>query len=81
MQNIYKSDSFGGFFWLDDENNFKYCATDPRLRGDWDYEIDYVVDWDSWDSVDVDKLLNIHRSLVLASVDARYWRQSVKETQ
>ena len=68
MENIYKSNSFGGFFWLDGENNFKYCPTDPSLCRDGDYEIDYVVDWDSWDSVDVDKLLSIHRCLVLASV-------------
>ena len=58
---------FGRHFWLDDDNNMMSCPTFVDGQPDILNE-DYVCEWDEISSTDLDKLLHIHRSLVLDSV-------------
>lgn len=55
---------FGMTFWLDDDNEFCYCPTfanDEPVKDNWNY----VSEWDDWSDVDMIKLFNIHRELVI----------------
>ncbi len=58
---------FGRHFWLDDDNNMMSCPTFVDGQPDILNE-DYVSEWDDISTTDLDKLLYIHRSLVLDSV-------------
>ena len=58
---------FGRHFWLDDDNNMMSCPTFDDGQPDILNE-DYVSEWDDISTTDLDKLLYIHRSLVLDSV-------------
>ena len=58
---------FGRHFWLDDDNNMMSCPTFVDGQPDILNE-DYVCEWDDISTTDLDKLLYIHRSLVLDSV-------------
>jgi len=61
---MYKSETFGRLFWVDDKDEFKSCPQNIDGTGDFDCE-DYVSDWTDWDGVDMDLLLNIHKAELL----------------
>ena len=61
---MFKSQSFGRIFWVDDNDDFKSCPQNIDGTGDFDCE-DYVSDWTDWDGVDMDLLLNIHKAELL----------------
>ncbi len=51
-------------FWLDNDNQFRYCPTflnDNPDKSNWGY----VSEWDDWSDVNINKLFEIHRQLVL----------------
>ena len=58
------SEHFGMTFWLDDDNEFRYCPTFINNEPDKSYS-GYVVEWDDWEGVDYNELFAIHRKLVL----------------
>ena len=58
------SNTFGMTFWLDNDNQFRYCPTflnDNPDNSNWGY----VSEWDDWSDVNINKLFEIHRQLVL----------------
>ena len=58
------SNTFGMTFWLDDDNEFCYCPTFNDNTPDKD-NWGYVSEWDDWSDVNINKLFEIHRQLVL----------------
>jgi len=64
---MFKSESFGRIFWVDDENDFKSCPLNVDGTGDYDTQ-DYVSEWTDWDGVNYETLFNIHQSCVLNKV-------------
>ena len=64
MENAISSFHFGMTFWLDDDNEFCYCPTFADNNPDKD-NWNYVSEWDDWEGVDMTKLFNIHRELVM----------------
>ena len=61
---MYKSETFGRIFWVDDENDFKSCPLNVDGTGDFNCE-DYVSEWTDWEGVNYETLFNIHQSCVL----------------
>ena len=61
---MFKSNKFGRIFWVDDELEFKSCPLCVDGVGDFDCE-DYVSDWEDWEGVDMNELLNIHKVCIL----------------
>ena len=61
---MYKSETFGRIFWVDDDYEFKSCPLCIDGTGDFDVQ-DYVSEWDDWSEVDYDKLFNIHKFCIL----------------
>ena len=61
---MFKSESFGRFFWVDDNLDFKSCPQNIDGTGDFD-QWDYVSEWTDWEGVDYDKLFHIHYSCVI----------------
>ena len=61
---MYKSETFGRIFWVDDELEFKSCPLNVDETGDFDVE-DYVSDWTDWEGVDMNELLAIHKVCIL----------------
>ena len=61
---MYSSQTFGRLFWVDDNFAFKSCPENVDGTGDFDAE-DYVSDWEDWEGVDMETLLNIHQACVL----------------
>ena len=61
---MYKSETFGRIFWVDDELEFKSCPLNVDETGDFSCE-DYVSDWTDWEGVDMNELLAIHRVCIL----------------
>ena len=61
---MYKSETFGRIFWVDDELEFKSCPLNVDETGDFDVE-DYVSDWTDWEGVDMNELLAIHKTCIL----------------
>ena len=68
---MYKSETFGRIFWVDDNYEFKSCPLCIDGTGDFDVE-DYVSDWTDWDGVNVDLLLAIYRQLLTTKIDKFY---------
>ena len=58
------SDTFGMTFWLDDNNEFLYCPTFNDNKPDKD-NWGYVSEWVDLEGVNLSKLLDIHKSLLL----------------
>ena len=56
---MFKSQSFGRIFWVDDNDDFKSCPQNVDGTGDFDSE-DYVSEWTDWEGVNMDNLLTIH---------------------
>ena len=61
---MFKSNTFGRAFWLDDDNEFRSCPLKLNNEPDFDY-IDYVSEWEDLEGVSLDKLFNIHRIEIL----------------
>ena len=61
---MYKSQSFGRIFWVDDNYEFKSCPLCVDETGDFD-STDYVSEWTDWEGVDMNKLFNIHKFCIL----------------
>ena len=61
---MYKSETFGRIFWVDDNYEFQSCPLNVDGTGDFDCS-DYVSEWDDWEGVDMDKLFNIHKFCVI----------------
>ena len=61
---MYKSETFGRIFWVDDELEFKSCPLNVDETGDFNCE-DYVSDWTDWEGVDMNELLAIHKVCIL----------------
>ena len=58
---MYVSESFGRHFWVDDEDQFRSAPSFIDGTADMD-NADYVSDWEEWEGVDFDLLLNIYRT-------------------
>ena len=61
---MYKSETFGRIFWVDDNYEFKSCPLCVDGTGDFDCE-DYVSEWEDWEGVDYNKLFNIHKFCII----------------
>ena len=61
---MYKSETFGRIFWVDDNYEFKSCPLCIDGTGDFDVE-DYVSEWEDWEGVDYNKLFNIHKFCII----------------
>ena len=61
---MFKSNTFGRIFWVDDKGDFKSCPLCVDGTGDFDCE-DYVSDWEDWDDVDYQVLFSIHQACVI----------------
>ena len=61
---MYKSETFGRIFWVDDDFEFKSCPLNVDETGDFDCD-DYVSEWTDWEGVDMNLLLAIHRCELL----------------
>ena len=64
---MYKSETFGRIFWVDDDYEFKSCPLNVDETGDFDME-DYVSEWTDWEGVDYNLLLAIHRCELINKV-------------
>ena len=65
---MYKSETFGRIFWVDDNYEFKSCPLCVDGTGDFDVE-DYVSEWEDWEGVDYNKLFNIHMFCILNKIN------------
>ena len=61
---MYKSETFGRIFWVDDDYEFQSCPLNVDGTGDFNCS-DYVSEWDDWEGVDMDKLFNIHKFCII----------------
>ena len=61
---MFKSQSFGRIFWVDDNDDFKSCPQNVDGTGDFDHW-DYVSEWSDWEGVNYETLFNIHQSCVI----------------
>ena len=64
---MFKSESFGRIFWVDDSDDFKSCPQNIDGTGDFD-QWDYVSEWTDWEGVDYNLLLAIHRCELINKV-------------
>ena len=65
---MYSSETFGRWFWVDDNYEFKSCPLNVDGTGDFDCE-DYVSEWTDWDDVDYNELFNIHKFCILNKIN------------
>ena len=65
---MYSSQTFGRWFWLDDNYEFKSCPLNVDGTGDFNCE-DYVSEWTDWDDVDYNELFNIHKFCILNKIN------------
>ena len=65
---MYSSQTFGRWFWVDDNYEFKSCPLNVDGTGDFTCE-DYVSEWDDWTDVDMNELLNIHKFCILNKIE------------
>ena len=76
---MYKSETFGRIFWVDDDYEFKSCPLNVDGTGDFNCD-DYVSEWTDWEGVDYNLLLAIHRCELINKV--QYANSlTTKETQ
>ena len=61
---MFHSESFGRLFWVDDNNDFRSCPQYVDGTGDFDNS-DYVSEWNDFEGVNFETLLNIHQSCVI----------------
>ena len=65
---MFKSNTFGRIFWVDDNLEFKSCPLKVDNTGDFSQE-DYVSEWTDMEGLELDKLLEIHRIELLNKVN------------
>ena len=65
---MYSSETFGRWFWVDDNYEFKSCPLNVDGTGDFDAE-DYVSEWTDWEGVDYNELFNIHKFCILNKIN------------
>ena len=59
---MFKSQSFGRIFWVDDNDDFKSCPQNIDGTGDYDCA-DYVSEWTDWEGVNYDSVSYTHLTL------------------
>ena len=64
---MYKSETFGRIFWVDDDYEFKSCQLNVDGTGDFDCD-DYVSEWTDWEGVNMETLFNIYRCELINKV-------------
>ena len=57
---MFKSNTFGRIFWVDDNYDLKSCPLKEDNTGDFKYW-DYVSEWTDLEGLELDKLLEIHK--------------------
>ena len=65
---MFKSQSFGRIFWVDDNDDFKSCPQNIDGTGDFTCE-DYVSEWTDWEGVNMEILFNIYRCELINKVE------------
>ena len=65
---MFKSQSFGRIFWVDNHNKFRSCPQFNNGTGDFD-NADYVEEWEDWEGVDMDLLFKIHKTCIFNKQD------------
>ena len=65
---MYSSQTFGRWFWVDDNYEFKSCPLNEDGTGDFTAE-DYVSEWDDFTDVDYNELFNIHKFCILNKIE------------
>ena len=65
---MFKSQSFGRIFWVDDNDDFNSCPQNIDGTGDF-ANADYVSEWDDWEGVDYNKLFEIYSQLVTHKIN------------
>ena len=65
---MYKSETFGRIFWVDDDYEFKSCPQNIDGTGDFDCQ-DYVSEWTDWEGVNMEILFNIYRCELINKVE------------
>ena len=61
---MYKSETFGRIFWVDDNYDLQSCPQNIDGTGDFNCS-DYVSEWEDWSEVNINELLNIHKFCIL----------------
>ena len=68
---LFKTDYFGRHFFID--SSFEFISAPSLKSGGYDEsQLDYVGNWTDLEGVNLDKLLNIYRVLVLREKDSFY---------
>ena len=68
---LFESDYFGRHFFID--SSFEFISAPSLKSGGYDEsQLDYVGNWTDLEGVNLDKLLNIYRVLVLREKDSLY---------
>ena len=62
---------FGRHFWLDEDQEFCSCPTQVDGTPDLD-QWDYVSEWTDLEGLNLDKLLYIHRDLIVSDAVTYY---------
>lgn len=62
------SETFGRFFWIDDDLEFRSCGAFQDGTGDFENS-DYVSEWCDWEGVDYNELFNIHKTELINKLD------------
>ena len=65
---MFKSNTFGRAFWLDEHFNLQSCPLFNNNECDYS-QIDYVSEWTDLEGVELDKLFNIHYKEIINKVN------------
>ena len=68
MITMYSSESFGRLFWVDDNYDLQSCPQYVDGTGDFDNK-DYVSDWQDWEGVNYELLLQIYKTCIFNKQD------------
>ena len=68
IQSMFLSETFGRFFWVDDNLDFRSCPANLDGTGDFDCS-DYVSEWEDLEGVDMNSLLAIHKTELINKLD------------
>ena len=65
---MFLSETFGRFFWVDDELELRSCQANVDGTGDFDC-CDYVSEWTDLEGLDMNSLLAIHKAELINKLD------------
>ena len=65
---MFKSNTFGRIFWVDDNYDLKSCPLKVDNTCDFEHE-DYVSEWTDLEGLELDKLLNIYKTELFNKVN------------